>query len=160
VRAFFFLFIFFRVDQTLLPKIQKRHTLMGVSVLRDACAGAQGHHGIEAGQNPGRSTENRIWDLSSALLHPFVSRLLYTFRSKSLSLIGLIDVPLHEIVANPGDYVFPELGTYVVCRLGNDSQIAADALRSARPDPGFVVKDLVGGLRAWSREVDPEFPVY
>jgi adenylyltransferase and sulfurtransferase len=84
----------------------------------------------------------------------------YVFRSKSLSPIGPTDVPLHEIVANPGDYVFPGLGTYVVCRLGNDSQIAADALRSARPDPGFVIKDLVGGLRAWSREVDPEFPVY
>jgi adenylyltransferase/sulfurtransferase len=63
-------------------------------------------------------------------------------------------------VANPGDYVFPELETYVVCRLGNDSQIAADALRGARPDPGFVIRDLVGGLLAWSREVDPEFPVY
>jgi len=71
-----------------------------------------------------------------------------------------IHVPLRDIVANPGDYVSPELETYVVCRLGNDSQIAVDALRSARPDPGFVIKDLVGGLRAWTRDVDPEFPVY
>ncbi len=53
-----------------------------------------------------------------------------------------------------------EFETYVVCRLGNDSQIAADALRGARPDPTFVIKDLVGGLRAWSRDVDPGFPVY
>ena len=74
--------------------------------------------------------------------------------------IAPIDVSLHEIVANPGDFVSPELETYVVCRLGNDSQIAADALRSARPDPGSVIKDLVGGLHAWSRDVDPEFPVY
>jgi len=71
-----------------------------------------------------------------------------------------IDVPLRDIVANPGDYVSPEFETYVVCRLGNDSQIAVDALRSARPDPGLVIKDLVGGLRAWTRDVDPEFPVY
>ncbi len=70
------------------------------------------------------------------------------------------DVPLHNLVANPGDYVSPEIETYVVCRLGNDSQIAAEALRSARPDPTFVIKDLVGGLRAWSRDVDPGFPVY
>jgi len=70
------------------------------------------------------------------------------------------DVPLHNLVANPGDYVSPEIETYVVCRLGNDSQIAAEALRSARPDPTFVIKDLVGGLGAWSRDVDPGFPVY
>lgn len=24
----------------------------------------------------------------------------------------------------------------------------------------YEVKDLVGGLRAWSRDVDPNFPVY
>ena len=71
-----------------------------------------------------------------------------------------IDVPLFNLVANPGDYVSSEFETYVVCRLGNDSQIAADALRSAQPDPTFVIKDLVGGLRAWSRVVDPGFPVY
>lgn len=71
-----------------------------------------------------------------------------------------IHVPLHDIVADPGQYVSPEFETYVVCRLGNDSQIAADAIRSARPDTTFVIKDLVGGLRAWSRDVDPGFPVY
>ncbi|KAI9462160.1 hypothetical protein F5148DRAFT_1214160 [Russula earlei] len=71
-----------------------------------------------------------------------------------------IHVPLHNIVANPRDYVSPELETYVVCRLGNDSQIAVDAIRSASPDTTFIIKDLVGGLRAWSREVDPGFPVY
>jgi adenylyltransferase/sulfurtransferase len=71
-----------------------------------------------------------------------------------------IDVPLHNLVADPGEYLSPEFETYVVCRLGNDSQIAADALRGARPDPAFVIKDLVGGLTAWSRDVDPGFPVY
>jgi len=71
-----------------------------------------------------------------------------------------IHVPLQNLVANPGDYASSEFETYVVCRLGNDSQIAADALRDARPDPAFVIKDLVGGLSAWSRDVDPAFPVY
>jgi adenylyltransferase/sulfurtransferase len=71
-----------------------------------------------------------------------------------------IHVPLHNLVADPGEYLSPEFETYVVCRLGNDSQIAADALRGARPDPAFVIKDLVGGLTAWSRDVDPGFPVY
>jgi adenylyltransferase and sulfurtransferase len=85
------------------------------------------------------------------------------FEFEHSSLIKSTDVPLYNLVANPGDYVSSEFETYVVCRLGNDSQIAADALRSARPDgpdPTFVIKDLVGGLRAWSRDVDPGFPVY
>ena len=45
--------------------------------------------------------------------------------------------------------------TYVVCRLGNDSQLAVEAMRSAGKEG--VVKDLVGGLRAWAREVDGSF---
>ncbi|KAH9972728.1 hypothetical protein BGW80DRAFT_1474576 [Lactifluus volemus] len=71
-----------------------------------------------------------------------------------------IHVPLHDIVANPVDYLSLEFETYVVCRLGNDSQIAAEALRDAQPNTACVIKDLVGGLRAWSRDVDPEFPLY
>jgi len=74
--------------------------------------------------------------------------------------INQSDVPLHDVVADPGQHVSTEFETYVVCRLGNDSQIAAAAIRSARPDTTFVIKDLVGGLRAWSRDVDPGFPVY
>ncbi|OJT13882.1 DnaJ subfamily C member 21 -like protein [Trametes pubescens] len=45
-----------------------------------------------------------------------------------------------------------EADIYVVCRLGNDSQMAVDALRGA--GRSGVVKDLVGGLRAWSLDVD------
>ncbi|KAI0059191.1 hypothetical protein BV25DRAFT_1809420 [Artomyces pyxidatus] len=68
-----------------------------------------------------------------------------------------IHVPLRELVAHPATFVrSDDAETYVVCRLGNDSQIAADALRGA----GVVAKDMVGGLRAWSRDVDPEFPIY
>ena len=68
-------------------------------------------------------------------------------------------MPLGEFVANPQEYV-PEAGseTYLICRLGNDSQIAADALRSVIK--GGTVKDLVGGLRAWAVDVDPDFPIY
>lgn len=71
----------------------------------------------------------------------------------------LPDVPLAEFVANPQAFVSEtERETYLICRLGNDSQIAADALRSVIKDG--TVKDLVGGLRAWATEVDPRFPVY
>ncbi|KAF9267672.1 hypothetical protein L218DRAFT_970555 [Marasmius fiardii PR-910] len=72
-------------------------------------------------------------------------------------------IPLNDIVANPSAYVplTPGTHTYFVCRLGNDSQIAADAVRSVLPDKSeAVVKDVVGGLKAWSKDVDPTFPVY
>ena len=90
-----------------------------------------------------------------------------------------LDIPIQEVVANPEACLPPtpspspqpaadntppvpkaEVETYVICRLGNDSQIAADALRSTNACRGGVVKDLIGGLRAWSRDVDPHFPVY
>ena len=67
-------------------------------------------------------------------------------------------MPLRDLVASPESFL-PKDGTvYVVCRLGNDSQIAADALRSIHK--GIVVRDLVGGLKAWAQDVDHEFPVY
>ncbi|KAF8518478.1 hypothetical protein JB92DRAFT_3088024 [Gautieria morchelliformis] len=70
------------------------------------------------------------------------------------------NVPLPELVANPSSYIDSDATSqiFVVCRLGNDSQIAADALRSIAA--GRSIQDLVGGLRGWSRDVDPNFPVY
>jgi len=52
---------------------------------------------------------------------------------------------------------------YVVCRTGNDSQIAGLALLEAAHATGntnAVVKDVVGGLVRWHQEVDQSFPVY
>lgn len=78
------------------------------------------------------------------------------------------DIPIRELVADPSSYLSykssdsgegdTELETYVLCRLGNDSQIAVEALRNAGMKG--VVKDLIGGLKAWAREVDSQFPVY
>ncbi|BAF08906.1 Os02g0525400, partial [Oryza sativa Japonica Group] len=46
---------------------------------------------------------------------------------------------------------------YVVCRRGNDSQIAVQLLR----EKGFLsAKDIIGGLQSWAQDVDPDFPVY
>ncbi|KAF8896487.1 hypothetical protein BD779DRAFT_1668265 [Infundibulicybe gibba] len=73
------------------------------------------------------------------------------------------NVPLKLLVANPREYIPPDPSaeTYVICRLGNDSQTAADALRSVAPvGAGGLIKDVVGGLKAWSKDVDPSFPVY
>ncbi|KZV77218.1 hypothetical protein PENSPDRAFT_679416 [Peniophora sp. CONT] len=74
---------------------------------------------------------------------------------------GSIHVPLRELVSSPDARAHLPVDLtgrriVVVCRLGNDSQIGAAALREA----GLDARDLRGGLRAWSGEVDPTFPVY
>ncbi len=71
---------------------------------------------------------------------------------------GIVDVPLNELVSNPKAAI-PEVAKeiYVLCRLGNDSQIAADALREVSTAP---VKDVIGGLVSWARDVDNSFPIY
>lgn len=46
---------------------------------------------------------------------------------------------------------------YVVCRRGNDSQRAVARLRQLGITHGV---DVVGGMEAWAREVDPSFPTY
>lgn len=47
---------------------------------------------------------------------------------------------------------------YVICRRGNDSQLAVKRLQSlcTKSEP----RDVIGGLHAWSQFVDPMFPKY
>lgn len=46
---------------------------------------------------------------------------------------------------------------YVVCRRGNDSQLAVQCLQNN----GFAsAKDIIGGLESWSHDVDPNFATY
>jgi adenylyltransferase/sulfurtransferase len=47
----------------------------------------------------------------------------------------------------------------VVCKLGNDSQLAVQMLSSITPEINSI-KDVTGGFRAWRNEVDPEWPDY
>ncbi|KAJ9083773.1 Molybdenum cofactor synthesis protein 3 [Entomophthora muscae] len=58
---------------------------------------------------------------------------------------------------------------FVVCRLGNDSQLAVSLLNQhfhgpdASPDLPVIpeaILDLIGGLYTWTRQVDDQFPVY
>ena len=46
----------------------------------------------------------------------------------------------------------------VLCRRGNDSQVGVQILRKMVPE--VRVRDVVGGLHAWARDVDPIFPAY
>ena len=49
----------------------------------------------------------------------------------------------------------------VVCRRGNDSQLAVQALKEKFAGRrNIVVRDIVGGLHSWARSVDPTFPIY
>ncbi|KAF7322668.1 Adenylyltransferase and sulfurtransferase UBA4 [Mycena chlorophos] len=58
------------------------------------------------------------------------------------SLPNSTNVPLRDLVANPHAYASAEREIYVVS------------------GPDATVKDVVGGLKAWTRHVDPTFPVY
>lgn len=59
-------------------------------------------------------------------------------------------------LAHPFNILQP-FAVYVICRLGNDSQLAVNLLK----DRGFnKAKDVRGGLAAWSKLVDKEFPLY
>ncbi|OWZ78520.1 adenylyltransferase and sulfurtransferase [Cryptococcus neoformans Bt85] len=76
------------------------------------------------------------------------------------SVPGSINMPLPTILSSPnGIQLTPDI--VFICRRGNDSQIAAAALRKALDAKGDVrVRDVRGGLKAWGREVDLNFPVY
>ncbi|KAG8228294.1 hypothetical protein J437_LFUL007012 [Ladona fulva] len=52
-----------------------------------------------------------------------------------------------------------KLPVYVVCRRGNDSQKAVIKLREVLGEE-WEVKDVIGGLHAWSEDVDKSFPHY
>lgn len=51
---------------------------------------------------------------------------------------------------------------YVICRRGNDSQIATKRLCADLHEQNcdVVVKDVIGGLHAWTKQIDDQFPIY
>jgi adenylyltransferase/sulfurtransferase len=51
-----------------------------------------------------------------------------------------------------------KLDIYVICRLGNDSQLATRYLKDKYGVEN--IKDIVGGLNSWSLQVDSLFPRY
>ena len=109
-------------------------------------------------------------ELSSTLKSPSPS-LVVDVRSEPeteiCSVPGTINVPLNRI-RRPGGKdevtrLAKEAGArelILLCRRGNDSQIAASELREAMAKEGVRVRDVAGGLHAWARDVDKDFPVY
>ena len=53
---------------------------------------------------------------------------------------------------------------YLICRYGNDSQLAANKFKDLpqfQPHAKYDLRgDIAGGLRAWTQSVDPGFPEY
>jgi adenylyltransferase/sulfurtransferase len=66
-------------------------------------------------------------------------------------------IPLGEIMSRMNE-IDPNRETVVHCKMGGRSARAIEALRRA----GFAgeLKNLVGGITAWSNEVDPSVPKY
>jgi adenylyltransferase/sulfurtransferase len=99
------------------------------------------------------------------------------------SLEGSVNIPFSTVATTPGpgsneagngaqgtegqNWVselrsHPEKPIFVVCRLGNDSQISVKKMKELGLDHGGQrwVGDIKGGLRAWRENVDTEFPEY
>ncbi|XP_016404234.1 adenylyltransferase and sulfurtransferase MOCS3 [Sinocyclocheilus rhinocerous] len=55
-----------------------------------------------------------------------------------------------------------QVPVFVVCKLGNDSQKAVQLLEkmSGQEIEQIAVKDVIGGLMAWAKRIDPTFPQY
>lgn len=51
------------------------------------------------------------------------------------------------------------VSVFVVCRRGNDSQIAVKRFNDAA-DNAVEAKDIIGGLHSWAQLIDQSFPVY
>ncbi|XP_049849770.1 uncharacterized protein LOC126320373 isoform X3 [Schistocerca gregaria] len=76
------------------------------------------------------------------------------------SLPQSVNAPLSElddVIQRLDPPVVPSSPIYVICRRGKDSQLAVKKL----VDLGFYnAKSIIGGVSAWSREVDSDFPTY
>ncbi|KAJ5619898.1 hypothetical protein N7510_003882 [Penicillium lagena] len=62
----------------------------------------------------------------------------------------------------PSEVANSDHPVYVVCRLGNDSQIAVKKMKDLglHQDGRRFIGDIRGGFRAWRDEVDPDWPEY
>ena len=110
------------------------------------------------------------------------------------SLRGAINVPLEEIQNKASidkirmainehnlknkncntDAASEQTRVVVVCRRGNDSQLAAKLLKEQlrttletgectnlqKPGSDLFIQDIIGGLHVWAKRIDSDFPVY
>jgi adenylyltransferase/sulfurtransferase len=82
-----------------------------------------------------------------------------------------INIPLEEIQKGNGIQIIEDLidenskedktfKVIMMCRRGNASQKAVRALKSKIKNDNIIIKDIVGGLESWVKQIDPTFPMY
>jgi adenylyltransferase/sulfurtransferase len=55
----------------------------------------------------------------------------------------------------------PDAPLYIICRLGNDSQVVARRLKESGFDnDGRYIGDIKDGLKGWKEQVDSSWPEY
>ncbi|OZC09923.1 hypothetical protein X798_03029 [Onchocerca flexuosa] len=91
--------------------------------------------------------EFSIGHLSDAINIP----MLRLCRSSSADIVRELETSIKEM---------RDKGVYVICRRGEDSQIAVLYLRKEFADSLISFKDIDGGYEKWSRAVDENFPIY
>lgn len=82
------------------------------------------------------------------------------------NLEGSVNIPISRFMSHRGDEVpdwvsdtISSVGPiYVVCRVGNDSQIAAKKLKDMGLGQERPIKDIKGGLKAWKDTFDRSMP--
>lgn len=92
-------------------------------------------------------------------------RLLIDVRSANefeiCQLPGSINLPIKSLLAGRIDNELKnqmeQKEVFVVCRRGNDSQLAVKHLSEKL---NIEAKDLIGGLHAWTRKINENFPIY
>ena len=77
--------------------------------------------------------------------------------------IPLFDIGKIEAIEKISDLVEEKQTDQLilVCRRGNDSQMAVKLLeKNLKDNSESVIKDIIGGLQAWSDKIDNDFPKY
>lgn len=70
-----------------------------------------------------------------------------------------VHISLENVMNNHGLHNLESLDPiFVVCRRGNDSQKAVIQLKERLK--GSDIRDVIGGLHAWTKEIDSDFPIY
>ncbi|OJJ50796.1 hypothetical protein ASPZODRAFT_21315 [Penicilliopsis zonata CBS 506.65] len=101
-----------------------------------------------------------ICNLESSINVP-ISTILSTSRSNA-AISSEDHPPLPYWVPDDVKSADPNSPIYVVCRLGNDSQIVVRKLKELGLDRDGerYIGDIRGGFHAWRQQIDPEWPEY
>ncbi|VDP12496.1 unnamed protein product [Onchocerca flexuosa] len=101
--------------------------------------------------------EFSIGHLSDAINIP----MLRLCRSSSADIVRELETSIKEM-RDKGEMECANVvsAVYVICRRGEDSQIAVLYLRKEFADSLISFKDIDGGYEKWSRAVDENFPIY